>query len=80
MEVVLGMAFLTFHNLGVQFAKKKLTWRTYIIEEALLTICWFKLIDWKKFAKAALDQNIKAFVVYVSFLGPRMTIPLAKET
>ena len=36
-KVVLGMPFVTFSNADVQFAKKELTWRTYITKEAFLT-------------------------------------------
>ena len=38
-----------------------------------------KLINHKKFIKAALDENIKAFVVYISSLGPRIIIYLARK-
>ena len=79
MKVVLGMPFLTFSNANVQFAEKKPTWRTYTIKEALLTTRQIKIINRKKFAKAALDENIEAFVVNVSSLGLKMTIHLARE-
>ena len=79
LKVVLGMPFLTFSNADVQFAKKKLTWRTYTTEEALPTICQIEIIDWKKVAKTALDENVEAFVVHVSSLRPKMTIYPARE-
>ena len=79
MEVVLGMPFLTFSNADVQFAEKKLTWRTYTTEKALPTTRRVEIIDQKEFAKAALDENVEAFVVHVSFLGLRMTIHPARE-
>ena len=66
MEVVLGMSFLTFSNADIQFAKKKLTWRLYTAVEALLTTKWVELIEKKEFAKAALDEESKTFVVYVA--------------
>ena len=76
MEVVLEMPFLTLNNADIQFAKKELTWRTYTTEDALPTTRRVKLINKKKFAKAALDENIETFVVYVSSLnlGSKMTI------
>ena len=37
MEVVLEIPFLTFNNANIQFALKKLNWRSYIIAKALLT-------------------------------------------
>ena len=79
MEVVLGMPFLTLSNADVQFAEKKLTWRTYTTEEALPTTRRVEIIDRKEFAKAALDENVEAFVVHVSSLGSKMTIHLARE-
>ena len=80
MEVILGMLFLTFSNANIKFAEKELTWKTYTTKGALSTTCQFKIIDRKKFAKAALDENVKAFVVHISSLGLRMTINPAKET
>ena len=79
MKVVLSMLFLTFSNADVWFAKKKLTWRTYTIEEALPIICWIELINQKEFAKVLLDENIEAFMVHFSCLRSRMTIYLAKK-
>ena len=36
-EVILGMHFLTFSNADIQFAEKKLTWRSYTVKKALPT-------------------------------------------
>ena len=74
MEVVLGILFLTLSNVNIQFTKKELTWRTYTTKEALPTTRLVKLINWKEFAKAALDENIEAFLMHVSFLRSKMTI------
>ena len=79
MEVVLGMPFLSLSNADVQFAEKKLTWRTYTTKKALPTTRRVEIIDRKEFAKAALDENVEAFVVHVSSLGLRMTIHPARE-
>ena len=81
MEVVLGMPFLTLSNADIQFAEKELTWRTYTTEDALPTTRRVELIDKKEFAKAALDENIKAFVVHVSSVSSRskMTIHPVRE-
>ena len=81
MEVVIGMPFLTLGNTNIQFAKKEPTWRTYTTEDALPTTWRIGFINKKKFVKAALDKNIEAFVVYVSFLSIRskMTIYLARK-
>ena len=43
---------------------------------ALSTTYWVKLIDKKKFAKAALDKNIEAFVVQVASFTSKITIYL----
>ena len=79
MELVLNMLFLNFSNTNVQFAGKKLTWKTYTTKKALLTTCRVKLIDQKEFAKVILNENIEAFIVYVSFQKSRMTIHPARK-
>ena len=79
MKVVLGMPFLTLSNADVQFAEKELTWRTYTTKKALPTTRRVEIIDWKEFAKAALDENVEAFVVHVSSLRSKMTIHPARE-
>ena len=81
MEVVLGIPFLTFSNADIQFAERESTWRSYTAKEALPTTWRIELIDKKEFAKAALDKNIEAFMVYVSFLslGSKMIIHPARE-
>ena len=68
-EIVLGMPFLTLSNADVQFVEKKLTWRSYTTAEALLTSKRVELINRKEFAKAALDEKSKTFVVYVVSLN-----------
>lgn len=37
------------------------------------------MINWKKFAAVVLDPGKKAFVVYVAYLGSKMTIYLAQK-
>ncbi len=69
MEVVLGMPFLSFSNVDVEFAKLgKLTWKTYIAAEALPTTSQVEIIVKREFARAALDKNSETFVVHVSAL------------
>ena len=68
MEVVLGMPFFIFSNADIQFAKKELTWRFYTAAEALPTTKRVELIDRKKFAKAALDEESKTFVIHAAAL------------
>ena len=78
-KVVLGMPFLTFRNADIQFAEKKLTWKTYTTEEVLPTTRQVKIINQKEFAKAALDKNVETFVVHVSSLGSKISIDPARE-
>ena len=78
MEVVLRIPFLTISNANIQFTQQKLTWRSYTIAKALPTTKQIEIIDRKKFAKAALDEYIEAFVVYVTSLLT-MAIYLARK-
>ena len=68
-EVVLGMPFLTLSNADIKFAQKKLTWRPYTVAKALPTTKRVEIIDKKEFTKAALDENVEAFVVHVTSLS-----------
>ena len=70
------MPFLTLINADIQFAEKELTWKSYTAKEALPITQRVKLINKKKFAKVALDENIEAFMLHLSFLSLRskMTI------
>ena len=67
--MILGMSFLIFSNVDVQFTQEELTWRSYTIAKALPTTKRVELINKKKFAKAALDENSKTFVVYMASLN-----------
>ena len=80
-EVILEMPFLTLSNADIQFVEMELTWRSYTAKEALPTTRKVELINKKEFAKAALDENIKAFVVHVSSLslGSKMMIYPARK-
>lgn len=81
LDVILKILFRTFSNVVIFFQDKKITRRSYTVAKALPTICWVEIIDEKKFATAALNKNIKAFVVYVAFLdlGSKMRIHPAQE-
>ena len=68
MEMVLGMLFLILSNADIQFAEKKFTWRSYTAVEALPITKQVELIDKKEFAKTALDEESKIFVVHVAAL------------
>lgn len=81
MDMVFGMLFLTPSNVDIKFVERKLIQKTYIIKDVLLTTCRIKFINKKKFAKIALDENIKVFVIHVNSLnlGSRMTIYPAEK-
>ena len=66
---LIGMPFLTLSNADIKFAQKELTWRSYTTAEALPTTKRVEIIDRKEFAKAALDENVEAFVVHVTSLS-----------
>ena len=68
LEVVLGMPFLTFSKVDIQFAERKLVWRTYTAVKALPTTRRVEIIDKREFAVAALNADNKIFVVYVAAL------------
>lgn len=69
MGLVLRMLFLSLSNSDVEFAKsEKLTWESYDNGKALPITSQIKLIGKKEFAKAALNQNSKIFVLYVTTL------------
>ena len=57
MEVVLGIFFLSFSKVKVNFAERELTWKAYTIAEALHTTKKVQIIGSKELAKAALDPN-----------------------
>ena len=79
-EVVLRMPFLNLSNADIQFAKKELTWRSYTAAEAMPITKRVEIINKKKFARAALDENVEAFVVYMTSLGLNsMSIHPARE-
>lgn len=78
-NVLLGMPFLTFSNVGIQFAEEKLTWRSYTTTEAFSTNQKVELINKKEFAKTALDETVEAFVVYMASFTSEMWIYLARE-
>ena len=75
------MPFLILSNADIQFVKKILTWRTYATENALSTTRRVEFIGKKRFAKAALDENIEAFILHMSSLslGSKMTIHPAQK-
>ena len=76
LKVVLEIFFLTFNNTNILFVEQKL--RFYIAIKALPITKQMKIMDEKKFAKAALDKYIEIFLVFVTFLLT-IIIHLAKK-
>ena len=77
-KIVVGMLFLTFSNVDVQFVEIKLTWRFYTIAKVLPTTKWGELINKKEFAKTVLDEESETFVVHVASLNLAPGIHLDK--
>lgn len=73
-KVVLGMPSFTFSNANVSFANKELNQRIYTSDKTLSTTKRVQIIKLKKFAKAKLHLNKKAFVVYVATIASKMAI------
>lgn len=73
------MFFLTLKNVNIKFAKKKLIWKSYTTAKTLLTTKRIELINKKEFTKATLNENIKTFVVNITFLLIKV-IHSTKET
>lgn len=59
------MFFLTFSNAAIQFVEKELIWKSYTTAKALPTTKQVKIINKKKFAKAALDAKSEIFMIHV---------------
>lgn len=77
-RLVLGMLFLTPSNADLQFAEKKLEWRSFTTAEALPITKKVDLIDKRKFAAVALDENAETFVMYVAVLETMSIHPTQK--
>ena len=72
------MYFFTFSNVDIQFARKKLLWRSYTSIKALLTIKQVEIVIKKGFSKVGLIDYIETFIIHVTFL-PIIVIHLAKN-
>ena len=67
-NVVLGIFFLILSGADVDFLKRELWWRFYIIEKDFSTIKQIELVEKKVFAAIAIDLKHKNFVVHIAFL------------
>lgn len=68
MKVILEIYFLFFSNADIQLNTEKLIRRSYIVTKILPTTNKIELIDKRKFAKMALNENFETFVVYLAAL------------
>lgn len=70
------MPVLFFSNADIKFSKKlkKLTWKSNDIAEVLSITDKIELINKKEFAKPALDENSKTFVMYIAALKVSIVI------
>lgn len=55
-KIILGMSFLTFNNVNIQFPVKKLICKSYFTAKALLISKKVEFINKKKVAKMELDK------------------------
>lgn len=62
------MFFLTFSNAKLSFIEREFIWRFYIATKALPITKQVELINKNKFAKAALYEDFKIFVVHIAAL------------
>ena len=68
LDMVFGIHFLTLSDADIDFLKRKLWWRFYIIKEAFLTTKQVELVGKKEFASAVHDLGHESFVVHIAFL------------
>ena len=58
-EIVLGMLFLTLSGVDIDFFGRELRWRTYTIEEALLSTRRIELVGKKELQLQSLTRNMR---------------------
>lgn len=73
-KVILEMIFLILSNTDVLLKERELTWRSYTPTNALLITKQVQIINQKEFMTTGFDSDKKAFVVYIAYLGFKMTI------
>lgn len=70
MEVILGMSFTSFNNANIRFTEiGDLNWRNYIVVKVLSITKRIDLLDKTEFARAALDENAKIFLLHIAALS-----------
>lgn len=71
------MIIYSFSNANLLFDMGEFIWRSYTIAEALPNTYQIELINKRKSAKMALNENSKTFVVYIATLKFIENIELA---
>lgn len=66
LNVVFRMLFFTLNNADIDFLRRELWWRSYIIKKVFFTTKQVKLRKKKEFATLALDPGDKTFIVHVA--------------
>lgn len=68
MEIVLGILFLTFSNINIQFVRKKVSYRFYITAQALLTTKQVEFINKKEYIRVVLNKKLETNEVDITAL------------
>ena len=72
------MLFLKISNADMSFGEKKLTWKSYTINEVLHIIEQVQIVNPKEFVIAALNMGSKIFVIYTA-IWKREKMPIYSE-
>lgn len=67
-KMVLRISFLFFLWTKIQFVKKEIICRNYMVVKTLFTTKEVKLIDKQEFTRVIIDKNFKIFVIYIAAL------------
>lgn len=65
MEMILGMLFLSFSNINIQYDFRKYTRKTYMTTKTTFIVRRVELIEKYEFVKAALHENFETFEVHI---------------
>ena len=77
--MIFKISFIIFTNGNVQFVDINLTWKTYITKKSQLIIQWVEVINKKKWVRRVLNENIKAFIIYMDSVTSKIIIHLDKK-
>lgn len=69
MSIALGILFLIFSNIEIDFAGQELYYKLFISIKALPTTIRMELVEKSKFKIIGFSSNEKTFVVYIAALS-----------